>query len=68
MRPSANQDEIAREARAVTPEACVVRGAAKIYLNENRVVVPVAIVPEDADSRATAFEECTGFTIEWEEG
>ena len=38
MRPSANQDEIAREARAMTPEECVVRGAAKIYLNENRVV------------------------------
>ena len=66
VRPSANQDEIAREARAITPEACVLRGAAKIYLTENRVVVPVAIVPEDADSRATAFEECTGFTIEWD--
>ncbi len=68
VRPSANQDEVAREARAITPEACVVRGAAKIYLNENRVVVPVAILPEDADTRATAFEESTGFTIEWEEG
>ena len=68
VRPSANQDEIAREARAITPEACVVRGAAKIYLNENRVVVPVAMVPEDADTRATAFEESTGFTIAWEEG
>lgn len=68
VRPSANQDEIAREARAITPEACVVRGAAKIYLNENRVVVPVAMMPEDAGTRATAFEECTGFTIEWEVG
>lgn len=68
VRPSANQDEIAREARAITPEACVVRGAAKIYLTENRVVVPVAILPEDADTRATAFEECTGFTIAWEVG
>ncbi|MCE2432127.1 MAG: MBL fold metallo-hydrolase [Candidatus Latescibacteria bacterium] len=68
VRPSANQDEIAREARAMTPEECVVRGAAKIYLNENRVVVPVAMVPEDADTRTTAFEESTGFTIEWEEG
>ena len=67
MRPSANQDEIAREARAMTPEACVVRGAAKIYLNKNRVVVPVAMVPEDAGTRAVAFEESTGFTIEWEE-
>ena len=67
VRPSANQDEIAREARAITPEECVVRGAAKIYLTENRVEVPVAIVPEDADTRAIAFEECTGFTIEWEE-
>lgn len=67
VRPSANQDEIAREARAITPEGCVVRGAAKIYLNENRVVVPVAILPEDADVRAAAFEESTGFTIEWEE-
>lgn len=66
VRPSANQDEIAREARAITPEGCVVRGAAKIYLNENRVVVPVAMVPEDAGSRATAFEESTGFTIEWD--
>ncbi|MDE2722445.1 MAG: MBL fold metallo-hydrolase [Gemmatimonadota bacterium] len=66
VRPSANQDEVAREARAVTPEACVVRGAAKIYLNENRVVVSVAMVPEDADTRATAFEENTGFTIEWD--
>ena len=66
VRPSANQDEIAREARAITPEACVVRGAAKIYLNENRVAVPVAMVPEDADTRATAFEESTGFTIEWD--
>ena len=66
VRPSANQDEIAREARAVTPEACVVRSAAKIYLNENRVVVSVAMVPEDADTRATAFEENTGFTIEWD--
>ena len=68
VRPSANQDEIAREARAMTPEECVVRGAAKIYLNENRVVVPVAMVPEDAGVRAPAFEECTGFTIEWEVG
>ena len=68
MRPSANQDEVAREARAMTPEECVVRGAAKIYLNENRVVVPVAMVPEDAGVRAPAFEECTGFTIEWEVG
>jgi len=68
VRPSANQDEIAREARAMTPEECVVRGAAKIYLNENRVVVPVATVPEDADTRAIAFEESTGFTIEWEVG
>ncbi|MXX12678.1 MAG: MBL fold metallo-hydrolase [Gemmatimonadetes bacterium] len=68
VRPSANQDEIAREARAMTPEECVVCGAAKIYLNENRVVVPVAMVPEDAGARAPAFEECTGFTIEWEVG
>ena len=68
VRPSANQDEVAREARAMTPEECVVRGAAKIYLNENRVVVPVAMVPEDAGVRAPAFEECTGFTIEWEVG
>ncbi|MDE2697420.1 MAG: MBL fold metallo-hydrolase, partial [Gemmatimonadota bacterium] len=68
VRPSANQDEVAREARAMTPEECVVRGAAKIYLNENRVVVPVAMVPEDAGARAPAFEECTGFTIEWEVG
>ncbi|MYF73660.1 MAG: MBL fold metallo-hydrolase [Gemmatimonadetes bacterium] len=66
VRPSANQDEVAREARAMTPEECVVRGAAKIYLNENRVVVPVAMVPEDAGARATEFEECTGFTIEWD--
>ena len=68
VRPSANQDEVAREARAMTPEECVVRGAAKIYLNENRVVVPVAMVPEDAGACAPAFEECTGFTIEWEVG
>lgn len=68
VRLSANQDEIAREARAITPEGCVVRGAAKIYLNENRVVVPVAMVPEDAGTRATEFEECTGFTIGWEVG
>ncbi|MCY3870766.1 MAG: MBL fold metallo-hydrolase [Gemmatimonadetes bacterium] len=68
VRLSANQDEIAREARAITPEGCVVRGAAKIYLNESRVVVPVAIVPEDAGTRATEFEECTGFTIGWEVG
>ena len=27
----------------------------------------MAIVPEDAGTRAIAFEECTGFTIEWEE-
>ena len=66
VRPSANQDEIAREARAITPEACVVRGATKIYLNENRVVVPVAMVPEDADTRAAMFEESTGFTIAWD--
>ena len=66
VRPSANQDEIAREARAITPEECVVRGAAKIYLNENRVVVPVARVPEDADARTRAFEESTGFTIVWD--
>ena len=66
VRPSANQDEIAREARAMTPEECIVRGAAKIYLTENRVVVPVAMVPEDADTRAIAFEENTGFTIEWD--
>ena len=66
VRPSANQEHIAREARAITPKECVVRGAAKIYLNENRVVMPVAMVPENADTRAVAFEESTGFTIEWD--
>ncbi len=66
VRPSANQEEIAREARAITPEDCVARGAAKIYLSENRVVVPVMTLPEDADTRAAAFEERTGFAIAWE--
>ena len=68
VRPSANQEHIAREARAITPKECVVRGAAKIYLSENRVVMPVAMVPENADTRAVAFEESTGFTIEWDNG
>ena len=67
MRPSANQALIAREARAITPQKCVVRGGPKFYTIENRVVVPVVTAPEDADIRAAAFEENTGFAITWED-
>ena len=67
VRPSANQALIAREARAITPQQCVIRGGPKFYTLENRVVVPVATVPEDADTRAATFKESTGFAIAWEE-
>ncbi len=67
VRPSANQALIAREARAITPQQCVIRGGPKFYTLENRVVVPVATVPEDADTRAATFKESTGFDIAWEE-
>lgn len=67
VRPSANQALIAREARAITPQKCVVRGGPKFYTLENRVVVPVVTVPEDADTRATTFKESTGFAITWEQ-
>ena len=67
VRPSANQALIAREARAITPQKCVVRGGPKFYTIENRVVVPVVTAPEDADIRAAAFEENTGFAITWED-
>ena len=67
VRPAANQALIAREARAITPQQCVIRGGPKFYIPENRLVVPVLTIPEDADTRAAAFEANTGFAISWEE-
>ncbi len=67
IRESANQEQIAQEARRLTPRACGVPGAPRIYLAENRVVVPVAVAPDPA-AQADAkerFRESTGLDIEW---
>ncbi|MDP6037201.1 MAG: hypothetical protein QGG64_01490, partial [Candidatus Latescibacteria bacterium] len=66
VRPSANQEQIAQEARTITPDDCMLRGAAKIYPTENRVVVPVVNLPEEGEALAVQFDNATGFAIDWE--
>jgi len=68
VRSTANQEMISREAQRLTPKACTLRGSPKLYGNEKRVVVPVLTAPgenELADLRR-AFQEATGYVVEWE--
>jgi uncharacterized protein len=69
IRDSANQIEIAREARRITPETCRLRGEPRLHLSDTRVVVPVVEMPpgDARDSLREVFLESTGFQIEWEE-
>lgn len=66
VRPSSNQEQIAQVARAMTPEACVVRGSPKMF--PDRVVMPVVRVPDEREREQIAeqFETATGFAIAWE--
>jgi Cft2 family RNA processing exonuclease len=68
IRQSANQEQIALEARRITPKSCSVRGAAKFYPSEWRVVVPVQKLPRSVDrvKLAEEFEASTGCQIDWE--
>ncbi|MCZ6634212.1 MAG: MBL fold metallo-hydrolase [bacterium] len=66
VRETANQEQIAQEARQITPQSCTVRGAARIYPGENRVVVPVVELPGEADVLQDMFRDRTGFEIDWE--
>lgn len=68
IRESSNQDQIAREARLVTPEVCGFRGTPKFFLAENRVVLPVTEAPAEGErgKLRMAFREATGFDIAWE--
>ena len=62
-------EEIAREARRMTPEGCPVRGAPKLFLPERRVVVPVVEAPAEDEQAGLreAFRERTGLDLAWEE-
>ena len=66
VRETANQEQIAQEARQITPQSCTVRGAARIYPGENRVMVPVVELPGEADVLKDMFRDRTGFEIDWE--
>ena len=70
VRGSVNQEQIAQEARRITPADCMVRGTPSFYPGEGRVVVPVVEAPPEADRPAleAAFCEATGFGIAWEAG
>lgn len=50
IRQSANQEQIALDARRPTPKSCFVRGAAKFYASEWRVVVRFQKLPRSVDS------------------
>ncbi len=69
VRESANQEEIVREARRLTPDGCRVRGAPKLFLPERNVVVPVVETPaeEEQPRLKEAFRERTGLDLAWEE-
>jgi hypothetical protein len=69
IRESANQAEIAREARRVTPANCRPRGEPKFHLSEGRVTVQVVEAPPEDVQKGVrdAFAEATGFEIDWEE-
>jgi Cft2 family RNA processing exonuclease len=68
VRQSANQEQIAMEARRITPKTCQTRGAAKFYPTELRVVVPVQKLPRSVDRTKLIadFEALTGCKIDWE--
>ena len=68
IRQSANQEQIALDARRLTPKSCFVRGAAKFYPSEWRVVVPVQKLPRSVDciKLTEMFLESTGCHIDWE--
>ncbi len=68
VRDSANQEQIAQEARRITPEDCTVRGTPRFFAGEGRVTVLVVQAPDEAEQEALgeAFREATGFEIEWE--
>lgn len=69
IRESSNQEQIAREAQLVTPEACGFLGTPKFFLSDNSVVLPVteAPPPEEREKLRLAFRKATGFEIAWEE-
>ena len=69
VRESANQEQLAQEARRITSEACTVRCAPRFFAGEGRVVMPVVQAPDEAEQETLreAFREATGFEIEWEE-
>jgi hypothetical protein len=68
IRQSANQEQIALDARLLTPKSCSVRGAAKFYPSELRVVVAVQKLPRSVDriKLIEMFLESTGCHIDWE--
>ena len=67
VREAANQAEVAKVARQVTPEGCTVRGEPRFFPGESRVVVPVVEMPlEGVEEVREAFLEATGFEIGWE--
>lgn len=69
IRESANQVEIAGQARRITPESCRPRAEPRFYLTEGRVTVPVVKAPSEDEREALqqTFREATGFEIDWEE-
>ncbi|MDP6780088.1 MAG: MBL fold metallo-hydrolase [Candidatus Latescibacteria bacterium] len=68
VRDSVNQEQIAQEARSLTPEDCTLRGAPRLFAAQGRVVVPVQRAPSEQDQTALreAFRDATGLEIEWE--
>ena len=68
VRRSVNQQQIADEARRITPQNCTLRGTPKLYVAEEWVTVPVVQLPDAGElpDLQERFKEQTGFGITWE--
>lgn len=68
VRPSVNQQQIAAEARRITPQGCTLRGTPRLYVAEKWVAVPVVQPPDAGElpGLQDLFKERTGFSISWE--
>jgi len=68
IRQTTNQQQIAEEARRLTPDSCGLRGTPKLFVAEGCVVVPVAQLPADEESPGLeeTFLQATGLRISWQ--
>lgn len=68
IRQTINQQQIAAEARRLTPDSCGLRGMPRLFVAEDCVVVSVTQLPsdEEAPDLEESFLRATGLRISWQ--